>query len=145
MTPGLHGCAATHRIGSTALLLNVTPEQAVGRLLEVLPEFGPDFERSDARPSEPGDHLLLHVLMSDLARFYMREGRRDDELAARFWRVVEELASQGDEEVENAVWVSLIEWFAWGDDEEKAALVEAGRLQGPQTKAIRAYYLIPDT
>jgi hypothetical protein len=40
--------------------------------------------------------------------------------------------------------VSLIEWFAWGDEREQAALVDAGALQGPQTKAIRAYYLLPD-
>ena len=82
--------------------------------------------------------------MGDLARFYMRHGLRDTELAARFWQVVKELAAEGEQAVENAVWVSLIEWFAWGDDDEKAALVEAGPLQGPKTKAIRAYYLLPD-
>jgi hypothetical protein len=58
--------------------------------------------------------------------------------------VVEELAAHGDPDVENAVWVSLIESFAWGDDEEKSALVTAGPRQGPKTKAIRAYYLLPE-
>jgi hypothetical protein len=82
--------------------------------------------------------------MSDLGRFYMREGRPNDELAARFWRVVEQLAVEGDEAVENGVWVSLIEWFAWGDDDEKAALVDAEPLQGPKTQAIRAHYVRPD-
>lgn len=122
----------------------MTRNEAVERLLEVLPEFRPDFEESDGRPSEPGDDLLLHVVMGDLARFYMRHGLRNGELARRFWQVVEELAGQGDQAVENAIWVSLIEWFAWGDEEENAALVEAGPLQGPKTKAVRAYYLLPD-
>jgi hypothetical protein len=122
----------------------VTREEAVERLLDALPEFGPDYEESDGRPSEPSDDLLLHVVMGDLARFYMRHGLRNRELAARFWQVVEELAADGDQAVENAVWVSLIEWFAWGDDDEKAALVETGPLQGPKTKAIRACYLLPD-
>ena len=61
----------------------------------------------------------------------------------RFWALVEELATEGDQAVENAVWVSLIEWFAWGSTKEKAALVDAGDLQGPQTKAITAHYLHP--
>jgi hypothetical protein len=121
----------------------VTREEAVERLLELLPEFGPDYEESDGRPSEPGDDLLLHVVMGDLARFYMRRALRNSELAPRFWQLVEELAAEGDQAVENAVWVSLIEWFAWGDDDERAALVEAGPLQGPKTKAIRAHYLLP--
>jgi hypothetical protein len=83
----------------------MTPIEAVERLLEALPEFGPEYEESDGRPREPGDELLLHVV--------------------------------------NAVWV--IEWFAWGDDDdEKAALIEAGPLHCPTTKSIRAYYLLPD-
>jgi hypothetical protein len=37
--------------------------------------------------------------MGDLARFYMRRGLRNRELAARFWQVVEELAAEGDQAV----------------------------------------------
>jgi hypothetical protein len=122
----------------------VTREEAVQRLLDVLPEFRPYYDDSDGRPAEPGDELLLHVVMGDLARFYMARGLDNAGLAARFWRVVEELAADGDQAVENAVHVSLIEWFAWGDDSEKEALLNAGRLQGPMTKAIRAAYLLPD-
>lgn len=114
------------------------------RLLEELPEFSSSYEESDGRPAEAGDELLIHVGMGDLARFYMERGTHDPELAARYWRVVEELATEGDQAVENAVHVSLIEWFALGDERELAALVDAGPLQGPQTKAIRAYYLLPD-
>jgi hypothetical protein len=118
----------------------VTPEDAADRLLEVLPEFRADYEDSDAVPATPEDHLLLHLLMSDLARFYMRDVRGDPELAARFWRVVEELAVTGDQEVENAIHVSLIEWFAWGDDDEVAALIDAASLQGRATWAmVQAY------
>jgi hypothetical protein len=122
----------------------MTREQAVHRLLDELPEFSPFYEESDGRPTEAGDELLIHVVMGDLARFYMERGAHDPELAARYWRVVEELATEGDQAVENAVHVSLIEWFAWGEEREQAALVNAGALQGPKTKAIRAYYLLPD-
>ena len=127
-----------------AVLDSVTREEAVRRLLDVLPEFRPYCDNSDGRPTAPGDELLIHVVMGDLARFYMAHGVDDPDVAARFWRVVEELAAHGDQAVENAVHVSLIEWFAWGDDTEQAALVSAGALQGPKTKAIRAYYLLPE-
>jgi hypothetical protein len=88
----------------------MTREQAVQRLLEELPEFSPFYEESDGRPTEAGDELLIHVVMGDLARFYMERAAHDPELAARYWRVVEELATEGDQAVENAVHVSLIEW-----------------------------------
>ena len=83
------------------------------RLLEALPEFRLDYETSDARPTEPGEVL------------------------------VEDLAADGDDAVVNAVWVSLIEWFAWGSDGERAALEAADPLQGPKTKAIRTHYRDP--
>ena len=121
----------------------MTPDEAVQRLLDELPEFRADYESSDGRPTEAGDQLLIHAVMEDLARFYMQHGVRDRDLAVRFWGLVEELATEGDHAVENAVWVSLIEWFAWGSKKEKAALVDAGDLQGPQTKAISAHYLSP--
>jgi hypothetical protein len=118
----------------------MTKEEAVERLLAVLPEFAPYYDESDGRPSGDWPELLLHVVMGDLARFYMERGRRDHDLAARYWRVVEELAAEGGDEVENAVWVSLIEWFAHGSPAEQRALVDADPLQGPKTKAIRAHY-----
>ena len=46
-------------------------EQAVHRLLEALPEFGPEYRSSLGAPAEPGDELLIDVIMGDLARFYM--------------------------------------------------------------------------
>jgi hypothetical protein len=47
------------------------------------------------------------------------------------WQVVEDMAANGDQLVENAVRVSLIEWFAWGDEHEPAVLRDARPLQGP--------------
>jgi hypothetical protein len=54
--------------------------------------------------------------------------------------VIERLASEGDEAVKNAVQVSLVEWFASGDHDEKRALVDAAGLQGPATAAIVRHY-----
>ena len=61
----------------------MTREQAVQRLLEELPEFSPFYEESDGRPTEAGDELLIHVVMGDLARFYLERGAHDPELATR--------------------------------------------------------------
>jgi hypothetical protein len=115
--------------------------RAIDRLLAVVPEFAPDYRESVGHPSYDADgDLLLHVVMGDLGRFYMERARPDHDLAARFWRVVEELACTGDDGVQNAVHVSLIEWFAWGDDAEQAALAEAAPLQGPATRAMVEAY-----
>lgn len=129
--------------GGLRLSQTMNRDDAVTRLLEVLPEFRPCYEDSDAIPVHLGDELLIHVLMGDLARFYMAHGVDNPELAARYWRVVEELATQGDQAVQNAVHVSLIEWFAWGAADEQAALRDATALQGPETKALVAYFLVP--
>ncbi len=115
-------------------------EAAVAHLLQALPEFVSYYEDSLAAPTEPGDQLLIHVVMGDLARFYMENAINDQELARRYWSVVEDLAANGDQAVENAVHVSLIEWFAWGDEDEKAALLAASGLHGPATRRIVAFY-----
>jgi hypothetical protein len=113
----------------------LTRDNAVARLLEALPEYQPAWDEITDLQGE----LLLHVMMGDLARFYMREYKQRD-VRERFWRVVEELAADGDQYVENAVHVSLIEWFAWGSPEEVRAMDDARELHGPATRAIRAHY-----
>ena len=43
---------------------------------------------------EPDNELLIHVVMGDLARFYMAEANDvESDVSARFWRVVDELAT----------------------------------------------------
>ena len=116
--------------------------EALKRLLEELPEFGPEYQESVGHPDyDENGELLLHVVMGDLGRFYMSHGRGNAEIAARFWRVVEEMAQEGDEAVENAVHASLIEWFAWGDAAEQAALLDASPRQGDATTAMIGHYL----
>ena len=84
----------------------------MSRLLEALPAFGPYYEGVAA---QRGEEPLLHIVMGELAAFYMEHGLAErPELAQRYWSVVEDLAARGDEYVTNAVGVSLIEWFAWG-------------------------------
>jgi hypothetical protein len=51
----------------------------------------------------------------------MERGVTCSDVARRVWEAVEEMAATGDQAVENAVWVSLIEWFAHGDDGEGCA------------------------
>jgi hypothetical protein len=52
----------------------------------------------------------------------MERARSVPDLAARYWAAVETLAAEGDDDVKNSVHVSLIEWFAWGDEEDSRAL-----------------------
>ena len=52
----------TGRVGS---------EEAVSRLLEALPAFRPYYE---SEAPEPGEKLLLHPVMGELARFYLEQG-----------------------------------------------------------------------
>jgi len=77
--------------------------------------------------------------MGDLGRFYMARATLDPELAARYWRAVEVLATDGDALVENAVAASLIEWFACGEPSEQEALWAAAGDLGPRTLAIARY------
>jgi hypothetical protein len=66
----------------------------------------------------------------------MARVRADPELAEAYWSAVGRLASEGDRTVTNAVSASLVEWFAWGDADDKAALVEAAPMLGPATQAM---------
>ena len=90
-----------------------------------------------------GDEFLFHLFVHDLARFYMRDARADESLARRFWMAVERVSATGDEDVENAIGVSLIETFAWGNQHQRAALLEARPMFGPATRAIAAAW--PET
>jgi hypothetical protein len=55
------------------------------RILAAVPEFGADYEGSMGHPSyDSGGELLFHVVMGDLARFYMTNATHDQELAGRF-------------------------------------------------------------
>ena len=78
--------------------------------------------------------------MGDLGRYYMSRVRADPELSESYWSAVERLASEGDSAVVNALHASLIEWFAFGDADEKIALVDAAPMQGPATQAIVSQY-----
>ena len=105
---------------------------ATRHLVEGLPEFGPAVEEH----LEDNGELLFHLVMGDLARFYMAHGLDDAELRRRFWMTVERLAASGDDYVENALGVSLVEWFAWGSEREKQGLRDAMPLHGPATRGI---------
>lgn len=114
----------------------VDPSRAVNWLAERLPEFAPAIDEH----RETFDELLFHLLMGGLARFYMSQGqgRVDPELARRYWMTVERMAMEGDDFVTNALGVSLIESFAWGDENQKAALREAMPRFGPEPQSIAA-------
>ena len=112
--------------------------KAASRLLEAFPAFRPYYKDE---PRDPGDRLLLHPVMGDFARFYLEQRLAEQpDPAERYWAVVEELAAHGDEYVQDAVSVSLIEYFAWGTEDEQAALRDAEPLQGPATTSMVAAY-----
>ncbi len=110
--------------------LGMDEAEALRYLVERLPEFAP----AAVEHVQDNGELLLHVLMGDLARFYMQQARLDPELSARYSTAVEVLASEGNDRVENAVAASLIEWFAWGKATDRDALHAAGL--GPATDKI---------
>ena len=101
----------------------------------------PEFEQVAGEHIQAYDEPLLHVLMGDLGRFYMERARLDPELTSRYWQAVEVLATDGDAGVKNAVAASLMEWFAWGDVSEKAALRDAMNDLGPNTREAGRSYL----
>jgi hypothetical protein len=108
-------------------------EAAVDLLRQQLPEFAPTID--EHREDNFGE-LLFHLLMGDLARFYVSQAVDSPEVQRRFWMVVDRLAVRGDSGVQNAIGVSLIEWFAWGDDRERATLVAAKPLMSSVVRAI---------
>lgn len=113
-------------------------EAAVDLLRQRLPEFAPAID--EHREDNFGE-LLFHLLMGDLARFYVSQAVDNPELQRRFWMVVDRLAVLGDDSVQNAIGVSLIEWFAWGDDRERATLIAAKPLMSSVVRAITDEFL----
>lgn len=113
-------------------------EAAVELLRQRLPEFGPVID--EHREDNFGE-LLFHLLMGDLSRFYMSQALDRPELQRRFWRVVDRLAALGDDAVQNAIGVSLIEWFAWGNARERVTLIAAKPLMSSLVRAITDEFL----
>jgi hypothetical protein len=121
----------SHRI---ATVRGIDPQKAIAYLVQRMPEY----EEFLTFPDEAA--ALLHPSMGDLGRYYMAQVRGDPELTETYWSTVERLASEGDSAVVNAVHASLIEWFAFGDADEKAALFDAAPMQGPATQAMVGHY-----
>jgi hypothetical protein len=117
--------------------------EALELILDRLPGFR---SHVDDIAVEDDGSVLLHLVMGDLGRYYMGEARTDEQLRPRFWATVEELAASGGNYVPEAVHSSLVEWFAWGSDEEKQALVRAYALLGPETRRMVRYFArdLPD-
>ena len=113
-------------------------EAAIDLLRQRLPEFAPAID--EHLEDNPGE-LLFHLLMGDLARFYVSQALDSTELQRRFWMAVDRLAVFGDDAVQNAIGVSLIEWFAWGDDRERTILVAAKPLMSSAARAITDEFL----
>jgi hypothetical protein len=115
----------------------MNPDEASHYLVNCLPEFGPVLAQ---HLTDNDGELLIHLLMSDFGRFYTQHALSVPKLAARYWAAVETLAAEGDEDVKNAVHVSLIEWFAWGDEQESRALRNSVSALRPATRAMAAHF-----
>ncbi len=107
-------------------------EQAVDYLVDRLPEFAPVV----VEHRRHYDELPFHLLMGDLGRLYMSAALQNAEFTRRYWMAVERVALEADDFVENALGVSVIEWFAWGDQQHSAALRDAWSLLGSKTREI---------
>jgi hypothetical protein len=125
--------------GDFVIRRGMTGEEALALILDRLPAFRAHLDEESAF-GEGGEPLLLHLVMGDLGRYYMAVARHDDDLRRRYWEVVEQLASSEGQYVDNAVHTSLIEWFAWGDEDEKNALVTAYPLLGRETRRMVSYF-----
>lgn len=89
----------------------ITREAFIEHLLRMAPETEP---LVDEHLAEQGE-LLLHMLMSDLLRFATAEfASGHTHVSHRVLRSVDQCLGRGDDEVENAVAVSFVEYFgAW--------------------------------
>jgi hypothetical protein len=54
---------------------------------------------------------------------------------------VDWLTTRGDDLVQNAIAVSLVEWFAWGESSERTMLVDAKSLMSPTVQSIADDFL----
>lgn len=81
--------------------------------------------------------------MGDLARFYVDQALEHLELQRRFWMAVDWLETHGDRYVRNATGVSLIEWFAWGNERERRLLMDAKPLMSTAVQAVADQFLRP--
>jgi hypothetical protein len=111
---------------------------AIELLRQRLPEFATEIdEHLEFTEGEP----LFHLLMGDLARFYVRVATGDQELKRRYWMTVDWLTTRGNDLVQNAIAVSLVEWFAWGESSERTMLVDAKSLMSPTVQSIADDFL----
>jgi hypothetical protein len=111
---------------------------AIELLRQRLPEFATEIdEHLEFTEGEP----LFRLLMGDLARFYVREATGDQELKRRYWMTVDWLTTRGDDLVQNAIAVSLVEWFARGESSERTMLVDAKSLMSPTVQSIADEFL----
>src|SRR6202012_2960231 len=70
---------------SSSECTGVNAAEAVANLESKLPEFAPYV----AEHLRDYDELLLHILMGDLARFYMDRGIHDPDVRPRYWEAGE--------------------------------------------------------
>ncbi len=98
----------------------ITRAHFVANLLSAVPEVdGMVREHLDAYEGE----LLLHLLMADLVRHGVaafEDGRSSE--ARRLLEFVDSCLAEGDEYITNAVLVSFIENYGYGEDEPDSFL-----------------------
>jgi hypothetical protein len=125
----------------TGYVRDVNAQEAVAVLLDAAPEFRPVYDDNTADYAGDDGEPMLHILFGDLANFYEREVAGKPELASRFWRAVEELASKGGRYVaDDALAGSFIEHFCLGDDHHKGMIEGAAPEQGAATRALVEWY-----
>jgi hypothetical protein len=104
----------------------------------------PELQAALAEHVRDNDELLPHVFFGDVSRFARDVARvRDDELARRLADALERMAASPDGDVVNAIHVSFVEYFVWGDDGDQAAFEWLSEFFGPamlaRTEEFREY------
>jgi hypothetical protein len=88
------GSRALRSLGSFSLM---NSQEAGTYLLDCLPSYFGYLTDPEDFPE------VLHVAMGDLRRYYMAEVRGHPDMVGTYWSAVEQLASDNDEAVRNAV------------------------------------------
>lgn len=111
----------------------VTYENVVRRLLEIVPEFHPDEE-------DVSDHLV-HLVFGDLTDFVksLLETANSDQVVRRVFSFIEEAARSGDVRVLDAVRDSFLEGLADSPDHLHKSKKHMGRLTLKLLRQARAY------
>jgi hypothetical protein len=110
---------------------------AARQLVADVPDLAPALDEHLGFYSE----FLLHVFFGDVSRYADDVARaRDSGKAARLASALETMANRYPD-TDNALQVSFIEWFLWGDEEEQSRYEWLKQFTGPRMLALTREFI----